>query len=198
MVQYYYEKEQGGIPVPHPHKLDKAGSVLVVVDVQDKLLPAIHDWPTVLENTVKMVKFAQTLGVPVLVTEQYPKGLGPTNAQVRALFPAFSPLAKTCFSCFDAPAFAAAVETAGARNLVLVGTEAHICVQQTALAALDRGYGVHIVADAVGSRTPANKELGLAKIRHAGGVVSAVEIALYEWLERADGPEFKSVLPLIK
>lgn len=182
----------------HPHKLDKAGSVLVVVDVQDRLLPAIHDWPAVLENTVKMIKLAQTLGVPVIVTEQYPKGLGPTNEQIRALFPAFAPLTKTSFNSFAVPGFAAAVEAAGARTVVLVGTEAHICVQQTALGALDRGYGVHIVADAVGSRTPANKELGLAKIRYAGGVISGVEIALYEWLERADGPEFKAVLPLIK
>jgi nicotinamidase-related amidase len=184
--------------VPHPHKLDKAGSVLVVVDVQDKLLPAIHDWPVVLENTVKMVKFAQTLGVPVIVTEQYPKGLGPTNAEVRALFPTFAPLTKTTFNCFDADGFAADVKATGANTLVLVGTEAHICVEQTALEALHRGYAVHIVADAVGSRTPANKDLGLAKIRHAGGAITGVEIALYEWLERADGPEFKSILPLIK
>ncbi len=184
--------------MPHPHKLDKAGSVLVVVDVQDKLLHAIHDWITVLGNTVKMVKFAQTLGVPVIVTEQYPKGLGPTNAGISAFFPAFAPIEKTVFNCFGAPAFAAAVEATGAKQLVLVGTEAHICVQQTALGAIHRGYGVHIVADAVGSRTPANKDLGLAKIRNAGGVISGVEIALYEWLERADGPEFKAVLPLIK
>jgi len=184
--------------VPHPHKLDKAGSVLVVVDVQDKLLPAIHDWDVVLDNTVKMVRFAQTLGVPVIVTEQYPKGLGPTNARIRDLFTAFAPLEKTAFNCFGAPGFAAALAAASAKQLVLVGTEAHICVQQTALEAIYRGYAVHIVADAVGSRTPANKELGLAKIRHAGGIVTGVEIALYEWLERADRPEFKSILPLIK
>lgn len=184
--------------MPHPHKLDKAGSVLVVVDVQDKLLHAIHDWQTVLENNIKMVKIAQTLGVPVIVTEQYPKGLGPTNAALAGLFPAFAPLEKTVFSCFGAAGFAAALEAHRAQNLVLVGIEAHICVQQTALEALHRGLGVHIVADAVGSRAPANKELGLAKIRQAGGVVSAVEIALYEWLERSDGPEFKAILPLIK
>lgn len=182
----------------HPHKLDKEGSVLVVVDVQDKLLHAIHEWPAVLENTVKMVKFAQALGVPVIVTEQYPKGLGPTNAQLAGLFPGFAPLEKTIFSCFGADGFAARLSELNARTLVLVGIEAHICVQQTALAALDEGYGVHVIADAVGSRAPANKELGLAKIMQAGGVVSAVEIALYEWLERAGSPEFKAVLPLIK
>lgn len=182
----------------HPHKLNKEGSVLVVVDVQDKLLHAIHEWPAVLENTIKMVKFAHTLGVPVIVTEQYPKGLGPTNAKLAELFPAFNCLEKTVFSCYGAAGFAALLTELGAKTLVLVGIEAHICVQQTALAALDEGLAVHVIADAVGSRTPANKEIGLAKIMQAGGVISAVEIALYEWLERSDGPEFKSILPLIK
>ena len=182
----------------HPHKLNKAGSVLVVVDVQDKLLHAIHDWHTVLDNTCRMVKFADTLGVPVIVTEQYPKGLGPTNVKLAELLPAFAPLEKTVFSCFGAPGFAARLEELGAKTLVIVGIEAHICVQQTALEALDRGLGVHIVADAVGSRALANKEIGLAKIRQGGGVITSVEIALYEWLERSDGAEFKSILPLIK
>lgn len=184
--------------MPHPHKLDKTGSVLVIVDVQDKLLHAIDGWSAVLVNTVKMVKLAHTLGVPVIVTEQYPKGLGPTNTEIGGLFPAFAPLAKTVFSCFGADGFAAALGDVGAKTIVLAGIEAHICVQQTALEALHRGYGVHVIADAVGSRTTVNKELGLAKIRQAGGIISAVEIALYEWLERADGPEFKAVLPLIK
>jgi nicotinamidase-related amidase len=182
----------------HPHKLNKEGSVLVVVDVQDKLLHAIHEWPSVLENTVKMVKFARTLDVPVIVTEQYPKGLGPTNAKLAELFPTFAPLEKTVFSCYGATGFAKTLAELGAKTLVLVGIEAHICVQQTALAALDEGLSVHVLADAVGSRAPANKELGLAKIMQAGGIISAVEIALYEWLERSDGPEFKSILPLIK
>jgi nicotinamidase-related amidase len=184
--------------MPNPHKLEKRGSVLVVVDVQDKLLHAIHDWRAVLDNTVKMVKFAHTLGVPVIVTEQYPKGLGPTNAALAELFPAFAPLEKTVFSCFGAEGFAAALKAAAAETLVLAGIEAHICVQQTALEALHRGLKVHVIADAAGSRTPANKEIGLAKIRQAGGVVSAVEIALYEWLERSDSVEFKAILPLIK
>lgn len=182
----------------HPHKLNKEGSVLVVVDVQDKLLHAIHDWPAVLDNTVKMVKFAQTLGVPVIVTEQYPKGLGPTSAKLAELFPAFAPLEKTVFSCFGAAGFAETLAELKAKTLVLVGIEAHICVQQTALAALEEGLGVHVIADAVGSRALANKELGLAKMMQAGGVISAVEIALYEWLERSDSPEFKAILPLIK
>lgn len=181
----------------HPHKLTRDGSILVVVDVQDKLLPAIHDWTAVLENILKMITFARTLAVPVIVTEQYPKGLGPINAGITELLPG-SPVEKTVFSSFGAEKFTAELEKSGAHTLVLVGIEAHICVQQTALEALARGYKVHIIADAVGSRAPANKELGLAKLRQAGAVISAVEIALYEWLERSDTAEFKAVLPLIK
>lgn len=182
----------------HPHKLDKKGSVLVVVDVQDKLLQAICDWQSVLDNTVKMVKFAQALGVPVVVTEQYPKGLGPTNEALFELLPGRNVMEKTVFSCFGADGFAARLGQLEARTLVLVGIEAHICVQQTALEALVRGYSVHVITEAVGSRSLANKELGLAKIRQAGGVISGVEIALYEWLERSDTAEFKAILPLIK
>jgi nicotinamidase-related amidase len=182
----------------HPHKLNRAGSVLVVVDVQDKLLHAINDWQMVLENTVKMIKFAQALAVPVIVTEQYRKGLGVTNAEVSALFSDLKPLDKTVFSCFGAVGFTDKLAVLQVKTLVLVGIEAHICVGQTALDALDSGYGVHVVSDAVGSRTSVNKELGIAKIRQAGGIASSVEIALYEWLERATSSEFKTVLPLIK
>ncbi|EAX47174.1 isochorismatase hydrolase [Thermosinus carboxydivorans Nor1] len=182
----------------HSHKLNKADSVLVVVDVQDKLLHAIHDWPDVLENTVKMIKFAQVLEVPVVVTEQYPRGLGATNEKIRELFPQFTAYEKTVFSCFGAPGFGEKLAELGARTLVIVGIEAHICVLQTALEALARGFNVHIAADAVGSRLPANKEIGLAKMRQAGGIITSTEIALYEWLERADSKEFKTVLPLIK
>lgn len=182
----------------HPHKLNKEGSVLVVIDMQDRLLRAINAWEGVLDNTVKMIKFAQTLKVPVVVTEQYPKGLGQTNPQVAELFPGFAPLEKTVFSCFGAEGFEEQLKKLGAKTLVIVGIETHICVQQTALDALARGYDVQIIADAVGSRAPMNKEIGLAKMRQAGCVISAVEIALYEWLERSGSEDFKAVLPLIK
>jgi nicotinamidase-related amidase len=182
----------------HPHKLMKQGSVLVVVDVQDKLLHAIHDWQTVLANDSKMVKFAKTLDVPIIVTEQYPKGLGATNKELATLCNGAPVLEKTVFSCFGAPGFAEKLDELKATTLVIVGIEAHICVQQTALEALARGFNVHVLADAVGSRSPLNKEIGLAKIRQAGGVITSVEIALYEWLVKSDGQEFKAILPLIK
>lgn len=182
----------------HDHKLMKEGSVLVVVDVQDKLLHAIHDWQTVLANTVKMVKYAQTLGIPVIVSEQYPKGLGQTNSLLTDLPAAELFFEKTVFSCFGAPGFAEKLKSVNAKHLVMTGIETHICVTQTTLDALVQGYSVHIVADAVGSRDPFNKEIGLAKMRQAGAVISSSEIALYEWLERSDTKEFKAVLPLVK
>ncbi|MDR3560260.1 MAG: hydrolase [Negativicutes bacterium] len=182
----------------HPYHLSKTDSVLIVVDVQDKLLHVIHEWQGILDNTIKMIKFANLLRVPVVVTEQYPKGLGPTNADVAGLLTGVTVREKTVFSAFKDEGFVADLKNTGAKTLVLLGIEAHICVAQTALEGLARGYNVQIISDAAGSRTPSNKEIGLAKIRQAGGVISSVEIALYEWLERSDGPEFKAILPLIK
>lgn len=182
----------------HAHKLMKDGSVLVVVDVQDKLLHAIHEWQEVLANTVKMVKYAQTLNVPVIITEQYPRGLGQTSQALLEVMTDKSIVEKTVFSCFGADGFAGKLNEFGAKTLVITGIETHICVNQTALDALARGYQVHIIADAVGSRAPFNKEIGLDKMRQAGAVISSAEIALYEWLERSDTKEFKAVLPLVK
>jgi nicotinamidase-related amidase len=182
----------------HQQKLCKQDSALVVVDVQDKLLPAIHQWQEVLDNTLKMILFAQALAVPILVTEQYPKGLGSTNGKITSLLTSYTAVEKTTFSCFGVDSFEAELTRMGAKTLVIVGIETHICVQQTALAALAKGYQVHIIADGVGSRSPQNKTLGLGRIQQAGGIISGVEMAGYEWLERADCPEFKMVLPLIK
>lgn len=180
------------------YKLNKADSVLVVVDVQDRLLTAIHEWPAVFAGVSNMVKYAQILGVPVIVTEQYPRGLGPTNPELVKLFSVFQPIEKTVFSCFGAPGFEEKINEIGAKSIVLVGIEAHICVTQTALDALSRGFNVHVISDAVGSRVLTNKQIGLNKMQQAGAVISASEIALYEWLERSDCKEFKNILPLIK
>lgn len=182
----------------HDQKLVKDGSVLVVVDVQDKLLNAIHEWQEVLANTIRMVKYAQCLHVPVLVTEQYPRGLGHTNQALLEVIADKVILEKTVFSCFGSEDFSKRLEEFGAKTLVITGIETHICVNQTTLDALARGFGVHIIADAVGSRTAFSKEIGLGKMRQAGAVVSSSETALYEWLERSDTKEFKEILPLVK
>ncbi len=184
--------------MPNYAPLKKEGCVLVVVDIQEKLLPAIHDFMSVLDRAVKMVTAAQALEVPMLFTQQYTKGLGPTHIALSGLLPEFSYLEKTTFNCFGAPGFEQELEKLEAKTLVLVGIETHICVCQTALEGLRRGYDVHVVADAIGSRTTANRAIGLDRIRQAGGVITATELTIYEWVERADSAEFKLILPLLK
>lgn len=178
--------------------LKKDGCVLVVVDIQEKLLPAIHDFTSVLDRSVKMVTTAQALEVPMLFTQQYSRGLGPTHFAVSGLIPEFTYLEKMTFNCFGVPGFENRLAELGAQTLVMIGIETHICVCQTALEALQRGFDVHVVADAVGSRTPANKTIGLDRIRQAGGIITATELTIYEWVERSDSPEFKLILPLLK
>ena len=184
--------------MPNFAPLKKAGCVLVVVDIQEKLLPAIHDFMSVLDRSVKMLTAAKSLEVPILFTQQYTKGLGPTHSALTSLIPEYSYLEKTTFNCFGAPGFDEALTKLDAKTLVLIGIETHICVCQTALEGLRRGYDVHVVADAVGSRTTANRAIGLDRIRQAGGVITATELTIYEWVERADSAEFKLILPLLK
>ena len=184
--------------MPNFAPLKKPGCVLVVVDIQEKLLPAINDFMSVLDRSVKMVTAAQALEVPILFTQQYSRGLGPTHAALTSLVPEFSHLEKTTFNCFGAEGFSESLERLGAKTLVIIGIEAHICVCQTALEALQRGYDVHVVADAVGSRTTANRGIGLERIRQAGGVITGGELTINEWVERSDSAGFKLILPLLK
>lgn len=178
--------------------LKKEGSVLVVVDIQEKLLPAINDFISVLDREVKMVKASQTLDVPIVFTQQYTKGLGPTHKALTELFPEFSFFEKTMFNCFGAPGFTERLAELNAKTLIIIGIEAHICVCQTALEAMQRGFDVHVVADAVGSRTTLNKGIGLERIRQAGGIITGTELTIYEWIERADSDAFRKMLPLLK
>lgn len=184
--------------MPNFAPLKKEGSVLVVVDIQEKLLPAIQDHDTVLDRSVKMVTAAQALEIPILFTQQYTKGLGPNHPALTDLMPDYTFFEKTSFNCFGATGFPERLVELKAKTLVIIGIEAHICVCQTALEALSKGLDVHVVADAVGSRAPANKSVGLERIRQAGGVVTATELTIYEWVERSDVAEFKMILPLLK
>ncbi|HWR40668.1 MAG TPA: hydrolase [Patescibacteria group bacterium] len=179
-------------------RLIREDSLLVVVDVQEKLLPAIHNAAGILHNVIRMVQVAQELQVPILVTEQYPRGLGATVAELKNFLNDVPVYEKNTFSCFGGADFLKALQSLKRRQLVLTGIETHICVGQTALEALERGYSVHVIHDAAGSRTETDKQLALARIRDAGGVVSGVEMAVYEWLGAAGSAAFKAILPLIK
>lgn len=179
--------------------LDRSNAVVVAVDFQERLLPAIEGRDRVVSAAVLLLKAARHMDVPVLLTTQYARGLGATAPEVLAAAPGVEPVDKTAFGCFGSDAFTALLATSSPRRqLIVAGIEAHICVAQTVLGALDAGYEVHVASDAVGSRTEANRDVGLHRMERAGAVLSSVEMAIYELLGRSDAAAFKAILPLLK
>ena len=175
-------------------KLDTDRAALLVVDVQEGFRPAIDAFEQIAAATATMVRGAEALGVPVFATEQYPKGLGSTVPEVAEHLPAgVAPVEKTMFSACGAEGF----DLGGREQAIVCGIETHVCVNQTVLDLLERGVEVHVVRDAVGSRTTENKELGLAKAERAGAWQTSVETALFELLGAAGTDEFKRVQKLI-
>jgi len=181
----------------HKKLLKKEKTALLVIDLQEKLLPYVWRRDFVVENLGKMIGTARILDMPVIVTEHYPRGLGATVPEIRELFEDFRPMEKIIFGALDQPEVLAAVESLEVENLLVTGIETHICIAQTALQALREGYRVHVISDAVSSRTEENWKVGIERIRDAGCTVSSTEMAIYELLHRAGTPEFKQVLELI-
>jgi len=173
-------------------------SLLVVIDMQDRLLQAISNFESVLDQTARMTKYAKAIGVPIIMTEQYRKGLGASNDLLLNEVNESDIIEKVTFSAFDCPDFVNLLNEKKPHTLVIAGVESHICVCQTALAALELGYDVRILADAVGSRTEFNKEIGIQKMRQSGAIIESTESILYEWLKQAGTTEFKAILPLVK
>ncbi|HEY9282717.1 MAG TPA: hydrolase [Pyrinomonadaceae bacterium] len=185
--------------MPHENTLDAARAALVVVDMQESFRLAIPDFVEVSRRIATAVTGAQLLHVPVVVTEQYPKGLGRTSAEIRAaLAPGAEPVEKTAFSSCGAQEFVARLEQTGAKQVLVCGIEAHICVNQTTHDLLARGYQVHLLTDCVTSRSPRDREAGLSKMRRSGALPSTVELALFELLRDARHEQFKAVQKLIK
>lgn len=179
-------------------RLRRARAALAVVDVQERLLPTIFEKERLVQNVVRMIQGAQILGVPVLVTEQYRKGLGATVPEVASAIAGFSPLEKLAFSACGARGFLPAIKARHIADIVLCGIESHVCVCQTCLDLLDDGFRVFVVADAVSSRTLENSRLGLGRMQHAGAIVASTEMILFELLEKAGTEEFKQILELVK
>ena len=174
--------------------LDRDRAALVVVDVQEAFRPAVGDFDRVARNVGVLIEGAKALGIPVVVTEQYPNGLGHTVPEVAEHLEGVDPIEKLCFSAAGAEGF-----DLDARDQALVcGIESHVCVSQTAHDLLDRGVEVHVAQDAVSSRTEENKELGLHKMEGSGAVLTSVETALFELLGAAGTDEFKRVQELVK
>ena len=179
-------------------RLTRAKAGLVVVDVQERLLPAIFEQQRVIQNAIRLIQGAGILGVPIFATEQYRKGLGPTVPEVAAAIPGFAPMEKVAFSACGAAGFIPALKQKKVSEAVLCGIEAHVCVTQTCQDLLEKGFRVFVAADAVSSRTPENYRLGVERMRAAGAVIVSTEMVLFELLQQAGTAEFKQILNLVK
>ncbi len=175
--------------------LTAAGSALLLIDMQERLMPAIHDGDDVVANAVRLAAGAGLLDVPVCATEQNPGGLGPTVAQL-ADYPQMV-LAKTAFGAVSAPGFSTLLPP-GAEELVVAGAEAHVCVLQTVLGLLAARHRVLVVADAIGSRAPANRAAAIDRMVRHGAEIVTTEMVLFEWLRDATHPHFREVQKLIR
>jgi nicotinamidase-related amidase len=180
----------------HPNLLSAGNSLLVVVDLQAKLTAAMAESEAQLMtiNTGRLIKAAGLLHIPVLLTEQYPQGLGPTDPAIAELLPEGTPIFdKTGFSCCAAQGFNAALAATQRRQIILTGQETHVCVLQTALELLHFDYQVHTVEDAVASRKPVHKLTALQRMQQQGVTMTNHESVLFEWLRDASHPDFKTI-----
>jgi nicotinamidase-related amidase len=173
-------------------------SCLIVIDMQERLVPAMQAPARTIRNTRLLLKTAQRLEVPVLITEQYPKGLGPTVREISEASQGLPIFEKVHFSCLEDPAFAEAFRKLGRRQAVITGMEAHICVMQTAAQLMEEGFEVFVVTDATSSRSLASEQACLERLQASGAGIVTTEMVVFEWLGRADTPAFKELLPLIK
>ncbi len=181
-------------------RLDADRSMVLVIDVQEKLMPSIAEAARVTRSTVKLLRAAPVFGLPVLVTEQYTKGLGATIGPVSEAIAAIDArvIEKPTFSACGYDPLRDALGEIDRQQVLVAGIEAHICVQQTVLDLAAMDYDVFVCADAVGSRSPLDWQLALDRMRQAGAFVTSVESAMFELCERCDGPRFKQMLDVVK
>ena len=184
----------------HPDLLDRSKSALVVVDMQESLLNVMHGRDALIANVLLLCRAAQTLDIPILLTTQNASRLGPIAPDIveAAGREASAAIDKLSFSCAGSQEFRAALQAAGRKQVLLCGVETHVCITQTALDLFSDGYAVHVAPDAVGSRTMEKHKLGMERVRDAGIKPCAAEAALYEWMQTAEAPEFRSLLALVK
>ena len=173
-------------------------SLLLVVDIQEKLAPAISEADAIIANTVRLLTGAHRLGVPRFVSEQYVRGLGRSRPEIQNAATDTHFFEKTHFSCAGEPGVVDMLRATGRRQIVLTGMEAHVCALQTAFGLIEAGFAVFLVADATSSRSPENRSAAIERMRAGGVHIVTTEMVLFEWLRQAGTDEFRSLLPLIK
>lgn len=181
-----------------PTMLTTDNTVLIVIDIQDRMVRVMHSKERLLQNLVKLIKGAQVLDIPIILTEQYPAGLGSTLPEINELLPDIQPIEKLCFNCCDEERFRQELETLNRQQVLIAGIEAHICVYQTSMSLLQSGYEVQVVVDCIASRELENKEVCLTKMSHAGISPTTTEMALFELLKVAKGEKFKQISNIVK
>ncbi len=178
--------------------LSRAAAVLVIIDIQGNLAHAMFDKDNLFANNIKLIKGFKALGLPIIITEQTPEKLGKTLPTIAAELDDIAPIAKESFSCWPNAQFREHLESLSRRHVVLTGIETHVCVYQTALDLLTNGYSVHLVADAVSSRTPENRAIGINAMKSAGAQIASTEMVLFELLRTAADPKAKEIFKIVK
>lgn len=175
-------------------RIQASQSCLIVVDIQERLAPVMAEPRKVIEGGARLAAAARRLEIPTLISEQYPRGLGPTMIDIREVVPEPETyIEKTAFSCMGEPTFVEALAAVGRRQVVLAGIEMHVCVMQTALDLKEKGFEVFVVVDACGSRNAIDEDTAKARFTAAGIHLVTIEMVIFEWLERAGTPEFKDI-----
>jgi len=175
--------------------VDKEDCALVIIDIQEKLVPVITGAEEIIRNVIKLVKFSKIIEIPIVVTEQ--QNLGRIVGPIRSETGEIEPISKITFSCFASEEFQNYMNYLGRKTLILTGIESHICIAQTALDA-PHDYTIQVVGDAVASRDPRNLDIALQRMREAGVTVTSTEMLIYELLKKAGTDEFRATLPLVK
>lgn len=178
--------------------LDKKNTGLVIVDIQTKLLSVMGKRERTADNAVKLVRLAGLFDMPVILTEQNPGMIGPTIPEIKDALPAYSPIEKMDFNCCALEPFNEKLRAKGLVNIILTGIESHICVFQTCVSLLEKGYIVHVPQDAVDSRTEENRQVSLRLMEKAGAVITSTETVIFQILKKAGTKEFKEMLKLVK
>jgi nicotinamidase-related amidase len=183
----------------HKNTLDAAQTTLAIIDMQEGFRSVISDFAETAARIALMAHAARLLNIPIIITEQYPKGLGHTANEIKAVLPAgFNIIEKTAFSSCGAREFEAELERARSLHVLICGLEAHICVNQTTHDLLERGYRVHLLTDCITARTAQNRGTGLAKMQQSGALPSSIEMSLFELMRDAKHEQFKAIQKLIK
>jgi len=178
--------------------LEADSTMLLIIDVQDRLYRVTHGKEALAGAIEKLIRGTRIFGIPLIVTEQYPRGIGPTIPEIAALLDGVPVISKMSFNCLSEPAFLEAFRNINRRQVLIAGIESHVCVYQTTVDLLDRGYEVQIVADGVSSRTAWSRDLGIQRMRDEGAKITSAEMILFELVKTAAADKFREISQIIK